>query len=507
MKTYRKKILVFLSFCLVLSASFNVNAQEKTIQLGGDAGWPALSVADGITKGKGRFGWECLELATNSRKVSDETDLLLNFENEKNSDATFNYSVKSNSLLRTQKTVMGHYAALSRGNGKGLVLKGREGTIFGTEGNPGSFMIEFWLCPSIAENGEVIFSWRSSRIIDDYISYQMISASFYNNRLLWNFTNIFEGYTQNNGEVEVLSYSAIIPDKWAHHEISFDEESGLLEYKIDGRSEALKYITEKGREGQTIFHPYLGSPAEINICPNFTGSIDEFRIAKNSTGEDKLNRKSAGYSGINYDTYKVDGGRFETKPLLVNPSSIMRSVDIVDTVPNQTEIRYYVRSGENYFNWTDTYPEWKQIKKGEEISGVKGRFFQLACELFPDGGGRITPSVSEIKINYSETPLPLPPFKLTAKPGDSAVQLDWSYSVDDTAGGYYIYYGNRPGEYLGTDADQGPSPIKVDNITSFRLTGLKNGSIYYFAVSTYSEVDDHITGKLSEEVYSRPGRR
>ena len=119
----------------------------------------------------------------------------------------------------------------------------------------------------------------------------------------------------------------------------------------------------------------------------------------------------------------------------------------------------------------------------------------------------ITPSVTKITVDYEEIPLPLPPFKLNAKAMDGAVNLTWSYSAGEGTGGYYIYYGSRPGEYLGRDADQGPSPIKVDNITSFRLTGLKNGAIYYFAVSTYSEIDEHISGSLSNEAYARPGKK
>ena len=67
-----------------------------------------------------------------------------------------------------------------------------------------------------------------------------------------------------------------------------------------------------------------------------------------------------------------------------------------------------------------------------------------------------------------------------------------------------MYYGNRPGEYLGRVALEGQSPINVGNTTSFTLTGLENGKIYYFAVATWSAYDDRVIGKLSKEVYARP---
>ncbi len=501
-----KKINIFLCFCLAVWLGFgwNLFAESKSIVLGGKTGWPELSSKEGVTFGTGRFGYEAVELSTNARSVTGGTDLLLDFEGDEGkksfSDLAGKYSVQSNSLLRSPNSVMGRHSALSRGNGKGLVLRGNADSIFGRQGGTGSWTIEFWLCPSIAENGERVFEWRSSRIVNDYVLFQMIEASFFNNRMQWNFTNIFDGMTDNKGEVTLLSYSALIPDKWSHHEISYDEETGLLECKIDSRVEALKYITEGGREGKTIYQPVLGEVASISIAPAYTGCIDDFRILSQVTD-------SSQPKNLNYDKYKIDGGRFESMPIMVTPGSVMENLQIIDNVPPQTEIRYYVRAGENFYNWSDTNPVWVQVKKGEKITGVKGRYFQIAADLFPDGAGRSAPSVTEIKINYTQVAPPTAPFKVKAVPGDGFVDLSWSYSVDENAGGYYIFYGNRPGEYLGTDANEGPSPIKVDNITSFRLTGLRNGAIYYFALSTYSKEEAQISGNLSKEADARPGRR
>lgn len=497
----KKIISIFVGLCLVVAQNFF--AESKTVTLGGKNGWPEFEAECGIARGLGRFGYECVELDTNSHKVSMETDLLLDFEDLKNgtlSDSSGNYSVEKNSLLSASKSIMGKRAGLSRGNGDGIALRGKPGSVFGTKNRSGSFSIEFWICPATSENGEVIFEWHSSRIVDYYVLFQKIECAFINNCAVWTFTNLFEGDVSENGEVQLESYTMLIPDKWTRHEISYDEESGLLEYRIDGKVESLKFVTEDGREGGSIFPPVFGEVAPIHICPSFVGLIDDFKISRRVT--DSSNPKN-----LNYERFKVDGGSFRTKPIAATPASVLNSLSIVENVPPQTEIRYYVRAGENYFGWNDVFPEWKQVKNGEEISGVNGRYFQIAVELFPDGGGRKTPSVTEIKVNYSQTPLPSPPLRLRARAKDGGVDLSWNFSVDENAGGYYVYYGNRPGEYLGTDADQGPSPIKVQNISEFKLTGLKNGAIYYFAVSTYSNLDDHINGRLSNEAYARPGRR
>ena len=71
-------------------------------------------------------------------------------------------------------------------------------------------------------------------------------------------------------------------------------------------------------------------------------------------------------------------------------------------------------------------------------------------------------------------------------------------------GGYKVYYGQKPGEYLGSIAVEGVSPIDVGNRSSIRIHGLVNGRIYYFAVSSYTENEPKIEGTLSKEVSARP---
>jgi len=494
---YNRKILVFMSFCLLVVST--VFAEDKTLVLGGKAGWSHLSKKDGVTVGKGKFGYDSIQLDTNSRTSDSNTDLLIDFENMTERDVTGNYDVTKDNLLRTNRSVMGKGAGLSNDTG-GLRLSGRAGSLFGTSGNTGSFTIEFWLSPSIAENGEIVFSWRSSRTVAQYPLYQMITASFFNNHLEWTFTNVFSGYTDNSGEVTLSSYRTIIPDKWSHHKISFDEDTGLLEYRIDGQLEALTYVTSNKRErGGSVYAPQLGVVADIEICPQYTGSIDDFRIER--VAPDDTNPE------LHYDTYKIDGGRFETEPLLFSEGTSLKKIQAEMTVPAQTAVCLYVRSGDNYFNWTDDEPAWIPVGNGEDIKNVRGLYFQVAADLFPDGGGAHTPSVTQLTIYYSEVPLPLAPFTISAEAGSGQVTLRWSYSVDDTAGGYYVYYGERPGEYLGREAVEGYSPVNAGNVSSFTLTGLKNGKIYYFAVASYSRLDNKILGTLSKEVYARPLKR
>ncbi|MCK9169579.1 MAG: hypothetical protein M0P01_04120 [Treponema sp.] len=505
---YRKKILILFSLCLVYAGFLTWKLSADSITLGGKEGWSKLSLRKGVTEGTGRFGYTCIELATNARTDDRNTDALVDFEKRPFSERTGNYSVGTDLLGITTESVMGKGAALGRGRG-GMLLKGRAGSVFGTEGPTGSFYIEFWLAPSLSENGEVVFDWRSSRNMQLNVSdsrknsilYQMITGVFNKNHIEWTFTNVFDGCPEE--DIVISGMKNIVPDVWSHHAVSYDEESGRLEYRVDGQLEAVEYVTSTGHESGTVYSLYLGVPADIDLCPLYTGKIDDFRIQR-GTYDAALLEESEEASGLGYSKFLTSGGRIETQPLQTSMGTSIDSVSAVMNEPPQTAIMLYVRSGDNFFNWTDAYPEWKPVKNGAKITDIRGLYFQVAADLYPDGDGNTTPSLTQLVINYTKELEPLPPFKIKAVPGDGSVTLTWSYSVDESAGSYLVYYGTRSGEYLGRTALQGPSPVNAGNTTSITITGLKNGTIYYFAVSAGSKFDTRINGQLSQEVYARP---
>lgn len=500
----KKSVIPFVfAVCAFVFCSFSAGAE--IYEFGGKTGWNEVNVRNGITTGKGRFGFECLELETNFSQPDDFTDCLLDFENSKIYDKAGKYKIKSSGVYFSKKTALGKTSVLSRGRG-GIDIQGDETSLFGSEGPAGSFVIDFWICPSTVENGEVLLNWRSSKNIGGQVFYQLISTSFYKNKVITLFSNIFEGYTENNGDVSLSSSRTIIPNQWSHHLISFEEQTGILEYMIDGQLEDIKYLTDTGHEGGTVCNAVMGVAAELRIVPSYIGLLDDFRILRSYTDFNREDDSENIRVGLP-EHYKISGGRFESIPVLTKEGTVINKVFAEVYEPSQTEVCLYVRAGDNYFNWTEDYPEWIPVVSGQEIENLSGLYFQVAAELFPDGGGQKTPSVTEIKVEYTTLPEPFPPYKISVEKGDGQVTLSWSYSVDDSAGGYYIYYGNRPGEYLGRTAVQGASPVNVGNVTSATLTGLKNGVIYYFAVAAYSKLDERICGALSKEVYARPERK
>ncbi|MCQ2572415.1 MAG: fibronectin type III domain-containing protein [Treponema sp.] len=497
MKNYiRKSGIVCVCMGILCTSLFG-----KEISLGGKKGWPELEVIENVTKGEGRFGYDCIELVTNSFQPEFGTDLIINFE-DNNPISYGNYIVEKNEMQKIKTQEFGKSAGLSRDNG-GMTLSGQSGTFFGNEGLNGSFSIEFWLNPALAENGETIFQWHSSRTMENQLIYQTLNSCFESGHLKWSLSNIFDSAYPGNQNLILKGVSTIIPDVWTRHTLSYDAETGLLEYLVNGYVEDSKYITSTGHEGGDVYLVFLGVPASFDICPQYTGQIDDFRIMKRPYSLPLFqNAENAG--SIEYMKYVRSGGYFRSKPIMVSAGSVLNSIDVEMYTPKETAVNLYVRSGDNRYNWTDTYPEWKTVEPGQELTGISGLFFQVAADLYPDGNGSHTPNVTEIKLNYTELPLPLPPFSVSAVAGDGCVTLKWNYSVDETAGGYYIYYGNRSGEYLGRIAVEGASPINVGNTTGFTLTGLENGTIYYFAVASWSRVNENVIGELSKEVFARP---
>lgn len=500
-----RKIKFFVVTSILLCQTLLLPAKE--IILGGKSGWNNISRSENITTGKGRFGYECLELATNSFVFDNDTDLLIDFEKASNPISEGSYEIISNELRNSTETLMEKSAGLSRNLG-GMSILGKHGTFFGDSGLKGSFSIEFWLCPSIAENGETIINWESSKNVGGELIYQLLNCSFDGGHLDWTIVNLFDSYItrEEAGEIHLKGSSAVIPDSWSYHALSYDSETGILEYLVNGITEDLCYMTSNGYESGEVSLVLLGTPARIELCSEYTGKIDEIRILKRPySPPDYQSAELAGSLGRML--YNPAGGRFETLPIEVSTGSRLNSLTAELNIPEQTDIAFYVRSGDNYYEWDSSYPEWIPVESGQILSEISGKYYQVSAELFPDGNGSLTPKVTQIALDFTELPEPLPPFIVKAHPGDGSVTVSWNYSVDDTAGGYYLYYGSRSGEYLGRIALEGNSPVNVGNTTSFTLTGLQNGKIYYFAVAAWSALDERISGALSKEVYARPMAR
>jgi hypothetical protein len=125
-------------------------------------------------------------------------------------------------------------------------------------------------------------------------------------------------------------------------------------------------------------------------------------------------------------------------------------------------------------------------------------------ELFPDGRRALSPQLSELRVVYEQDLPPAAPAGVQAVAGSARVRLLWSIVREEDVRGYLVYYGMAPGDYHGTGAEQGPSPIDTGSATELVLEGLENGRLYYFAVVSYDATDPPHRSAFSREVSARP---
>ena len=414
--------------------------------------------------------------------------------------------------------------ALRSATGEALVLLPQRGALFASGATVTDFSLEFWLYPQNLETGEQILYWHSSRRINSGgFENQGIQANVSRNRLIWTFDNFFLSPCGNNSKNISFTGPLLLNRTWSHHLIRFDADLGLLEYLVDGRLEVVEYATLTGREGGEVFKPLIGEDPRMVLGGRFTGMIDEFRIHRNNLDTTRLTR------------YPEQGGRIETQPLDMGRISsrvhrielfggrtgIPRTSNFNGTVRNEyagnsplrfsdhSEISLYIRTSNHRYLWNDI--PWIPVNSGAVLSEtIRGRFVQIAADFYPSGDGETSPYLSEIKMFFHTTEPPNPPSHITAIASDGSVELSWRPSHSRNLEGYLVFFGTAKGEYFGCNGTVASenlldSPIDVGNQTSLRIEGLRNGTLYYFAVAAYEMIQE--PGEFSREVASRPLRK
>lgn len=493
----RKKLrAVLFLFVGVLSLAF---ANPAVFELGGKNGWGMLQYTENIQMCPGKYGNPGISLSSSVPKITQQTDMYVSFDSPSILEETSSYTVQSSNMRFAGSTQakFGSGAALCSPHAKtaGLVLRPQQGSFFAGERSTGSFSIEFWIAPSVAENGSVILQWYSSYFERDRLTDQHILAQIIQNKLEWNFFNIWQDKYQNGISIQLRGRTNLIPSQWSHHLITYDEELGLLEYRMNGHTENIVYITENGRESDAVLLSKLGNSAAVSIGVQYAGLIDELKVTRQFIEPPTFAEQAA-----LFDRYHLNGGRFESLILDSGGSlSEAKKVTVSADTPVQTEAVFFIRSGENRYAWTETEPEWKPIRSGKAITGMTGRFFQIAGNLYPTADGQKTPIVHSISFEYEKDSEPLPPARLFAAPKDGAIELSWTPSIDFDVKGYKVYYGERKGEYFSPG-----SPVNVGKVLSYRIPDLSNGKIYFFTVAAYDDSDGTRVGSFSQEVWARP---
>jgi len=496
-------IAILYLFLSVSGSLYGVN--EKTIRLGGVSGWSAAERRTGISEVNFIRPSPVLVLSSGGGNRSGfSADLSLSFDEGHPSlfrDSTGHYRVTVSPNLDAvdrRYAQSGFGAALfpnvndsdfgiSRSGGSLVVEAQNRGALFSSNNRFGDFTIEFWLNPFILENGEQILLWTSTRNPALGSGSQTITCTSSKNRLQWSFKNFFISPSGTGSiDIDLTGSMPVVPKTWSHHLVRFDSVTGLVEYIVNGKSEAIMYATTTRREGGEVYIPLTGEGGNFVLGRDFSGLMDEFKIHGGYNINPVLNK------------YPLAGGRIETRPIDLGAGS--NGVLKIDASGGRTalpltagrqnagltseyrqsgrflfsdsaEMQFFIRVSDNAFLWNNP---WIPVTPGLNISGSAcGRYVQIAVDFYPSSGGQSSPYLEELRITYTPDEPPLPPAHLVAVALDGAVQLQWRNSPDQNTTGYLVYYGTSSDDYFGTDAILGSSPVNAGKVNSIVIEGLK----------------------------------
>ncbi|MDR1898526.1 MAG: hypothetical protein LBQ55_00795 [Treponema sp.] len=541
----KKRTILFLFLFPIAAGLYGVG--EKTLSIGGASAWVEVERREGVaevTWVRPRPVLVLSSAAAETGRTTGSADLALSFDEDspdRYRDRSGRYRVTASAgpaAADRRWARAGRGAALFSGGGSLVVEAGAEDALFAAGAPAGSrsggrsgsrigdFTLEFWLYPFNMENGEQILAWTAAggrnagpgRAGED-LFYQSIRCTAVRNRLRWDFSGFF---APPGGEGRVgLSLGGdrpVVPKTWSHHLVRFDAGTGLLEYLVNGRTEAIEYATSTGREGGEVHTPVVGGGGSFVLGGQFKGIMDEFVLWK-------------GWAEPRLPRYAPEGGRFETRAIDLGEgnSGVLR----IDAAGGRTSVsggeikndyagngvfrfaddsamQFFLRTADSPYDWGGA--QWRPVTPGVDLPDLfRGRYVQIAVDLYPSGDGETSPYLEEIRLTYRPDEPPRPPARLDAAARDGAVQLDWKPSVDADTQGYLVYYGAAKGEYFGSGALLGPSPIDAGGRTSLRIEGLANGALYYFAVAAYDrkgagDSGPYHAGDCSREVSARPLR-
>lgn len=464
-------------------------------------GSPRQWVFDGAAASSGPAG-PVIGLSPAPADEGTEPDLRLSFDEALPSDPSGKWSLEVvGPVSISPSSRFGAGAGSFRAPATKLVLQPASAGVFAPNMPIGDMSLEFWLKPTRADSGEIVMLWKANRKAGSAWLPQQISCLISMNRMTFGFINFFADPSGKATTLSLKGSSVVVPGAWSHHLVRFDSSTGLVEYLMNGEIEAVAYATSTGRQAGTVFSPMAGDSGRMEIAPNYTGLIDELRIVRAFVEAPRLGR------------YRPSGGS-AVSPIfdLGGTNSLLKAVEADALTPAESAVHWSYRFGDSSAGWADDDPAWAPFSPGGALARdgaeVRGRYLQLRMELFPDASGERSPTVSAIRVRFEPDLPPSPPAAARAKAGDGSVAVSWSPLTEADIAGYVVYYGSAPGDYFGSDAREGRSPIFVpgSGASSLTLTGLRNGSLYFIAVAAYDGAQPPHIGDSSREVSARPSR-
>lgn len=491
-----KKTLLLFIITIFLSPLYS----EETLILGEEDAWMGGNFYNLILN-KGQRGFLDILVAHDQKELSSESDMLLPFDTGSPTDLTGHYRMNQEGKIQQDFARRGRGAAVFSRDGA-IELTPEPGALFYPGEEWGDFTLQFWLYPSNLREGEILLEWDGFIQGQQRMLSQELSCRISKRSVIWEFQNFFLPIDRSESSFQ-LSGEKLIPRRWSHHMLRYHEETGLLEYLVDGVPSAIIHTTPSQHEETEIYHPKIEQlqATPLILGKDFTGFLDEVSLVRSLEETPSL----LSYRKPGYYISPIQDLGYQDSPIL--------EMDFQGQARGNSRIEYYyfltnhiddarkqlqlLQNRERPENFLEA---WTSCQTGPLGAGIRGRYLILAALLYPDVGEEITPVFSSVKISYEEHLPPIPPLNLRARVVNGGIELNWDFSENSNIAGFLIYYGDRPGRYFGSS-----SPIRVSGaLNQYLLTGLEAHKTWYISMVAYNDSLPAQHSDFSREVAIRP---
>ena len=479
-RTRIRTTLFIASLCITGTYLAPLHADRIQAGQAGQKGFGKIAAMHGTELFAAQDASQDIRLRTVSYHGERDNLLYLDFDQavpELLRDQAGRYRIDESNYIFNTDARHGHGAALFNRRENRVVIRSPEELWPGT-GPSGDFTIEMWLKP--------IYFYRKNMLLRKINMLEGkrrgLEIFLENDRLFVNCENLFEDVAGRLHSLRLGTRSPLRTHEWVHVSVSFEAARGRLRLFLNGEEENVSTAADPSGIWQMVFHPLDRSP--IVLAESYAGSLDEFRIADHALRADAsaaTNTTTYARLHVDYQTLRGEQRMGTVLSEVLRPKSDVAAVGARSGVggvslpigftarsgrvlyrasePAGTILNFYVRASRKPFDKDTSERElpWRRVARpGENFSLEMFSYFQWRAELQADPTGKSTPVLHEVSLDYQPLMPPPAPGHLRVVPGfetlDRALVLEWDQSPESAVqngGGYCIYYGLRPGEYLG----------------------------------------------------------
>jgi len=491
-----KKTLLLLMTTFFLSLLHS----EETLVLGEEDDWKGGTFHNLILN-KGQRGFLDILVAQDQKDLTPDSDMLLPFDTGSPMDLTGHYRINQEGKIQQDFAQRGQGAAVFARDGS-IELTPEPGALFYPGEEWGDFTLQFWLYPSNLREGEILLEWNGFIQGQQRMLSQELSCRISKRSIVWDFQNFFLPIDRSASSFQIQG-EKLIPRRWSHHMLRYHQETGLLEYLVNGVPSAMIHTTPSLHEETEIYHPKIEQlqATPLIVGKDFTGFLDELSLVRSLEETPSL----LSYRKPGYYISPIQDLGYQDSPIM--------EMDFMGEARGNSRIEYYyyltndmdkareqLRLLQNRERPENYLEKWSLCQSGPLEAGVRGRYLIIAALLYPDVGEEISPVLSSVKVNYEEHLPPIPPLNLRASVVEGGIELNWDFSENSNIAGFLIYYGDRPGRYFGSS-----SPIRVSGpVNRYVLTGLEAHKTWYISMVAYNDSLPAQHSDFSREVAIRP---